>query len=482
MGTHTGRLKEAFTAFQGGRYEEAETICRELLPDGPGDGEVFFLLGLISNKTGRHAESVQWLGQAAEIQPPSVRLFSALGGAHHAAGDLPLAAKCFAHCIQLDPGCAEAYYQLGNVCCKLRAPEKAVRLYQKATQLDPQNYKLWNNLASALRDMGRIEESLAAYDRALAICPDCPLTRANRGIALLTAGNLEEGFREYGFRWQPLELRKYPQPVWKGEPISDKTLYVFAEQGLGDTIQFVRYLRLARERAGRIVLECQASLKILLEQSHCADVIVATGETPPAFDCYSPLLDLPEVFRTTLDTIPADVPYLMAGSGEEPLTRDTVEYLKVGLAWAGNPDFQNDDMRSIPLRELSLILNVPGVVFFSLQLNVPACDQAHFRSLPNMVGVSERIKDFRHTAAIINQMDLVVSVDTAVAHLAGALAKPVWTFICRSPDWRWMLNRTDSPWYPTMRLFRQPQSGSWQPAIAQAAAELQKMVAASLRQ
>jgi hypothetical protein len=238
----------------------------------------------------------------------------------------------------------------------------------------------------------------------------------------------------------------------------------------------VRYLRLARERVGRIILECQPPLKILLEQSHCADVVLASGETPPEFDCYVPLLDLPGIFRTTLDTIPADIPYLATGK-EGHLPPSVPGNPKIGLVWAGNPEFQDDAVRSIPLEELAPIFKMPGASFFSFQLTIPLRDEACFRA-SGILNAMESVKDFSDTATIMGELDLVISVDTAVAHLAGALGRPVWMFIHRSPDWRWMLERPDTPWYPTLRLFRQPSDGKWPSVIVQAAAALRNHLAA----
>jgi Flp pilus assembly protein TadD len=474
MNPFSDALQKAFAAFDGGRFEEAERLGRELLAAPTTSGELFFLLGLVANKAGRHAESVLWLERAAEMSPPSVRLLSALGGACHAAGDLPRAAECFTRCLQLDPQCSEAWHQLGNVCYARREMELAAQAYRRATELDPENAAIWNNLANTLRNLGDLDEALAAYARALAGRPDDPVIHANRGRTLLAAGRLDEGFREFEFRWEPLGLRHYPQPVWQGEPLPGKTLFVFAEQGIGDTIQFVRYLRLARERVGRIVLECHTPLQSLLTHSRCADVVIAADEEPPPFDVYAPLLHLPSIFRTTLETVPASVPYLSSITTVS-LPAMPKHNLKVGLAWAGNPDFLDDAIRSIPLEQFANMLGIGGVSFFSLQLNIPARDESFFRS-SSLINLMPQVQNFEDTANLIARLDLVISVDTAVAHLAGALAKPVWTLLPHPPDWRWLLHRTDTPWYPTMRLFRQSRTGDWQPVLARAAAELQSLI------
>ncbi|HEV2694946.1 MAG TPA: tetratricopeptide repeat-containing glycosyltransferase family protein [Verrucomicrobiae bacterium] len=474
MTPFSDRLQQAFAALEQGRVQEAERLGRELLTENQSSGESLFLLGLIANQAGRYPESVQWLEQAAGFLPPSVRIFSALGGAYDSAGDFQRAAEYYTRCLQLDPQCSEAWHQLGNVCYAQRNMELAAQAYRKAADLDPGNFAIWNNLANTLRQLEALPEAIAAYDRALAGRPDDAVIRANRGRTLLAAGRLAEGFRDHEFRWEPLGLRRYPQPVWRGEHLPGKTLFVFAEQGVGDTIHFVRYLRLARSRVGRIILACQPSLISLLEHSACADVIIGAADAPPPFDTYVPLLHLPGVFNTTLESIPATVPYL-SPEGAIPLPSTPTGHLKVGLTWAGNPAFLDDAIRSIPLVGFAGILDISGVSFFSMQLNVPADDEAFFQS-SSLIKTMTGVKNFEETANLIRQLDLVISVDTAVAHLAGALGKPVWTLINRSPDWRWMLQRTDSPWYPTMRLYRQQRSEGWEPVLAQVAGELRKLV------
>lgn len=466
-------LQPALAAFEAGRFAEAEQLCRAQSEIAP-SGELFFLLGLIANKTARHAESVQWLERAAEKLSPSLRLLSALGGAYRANNQLRRAAEYFARCLELAPQSRPACQQLADVCYELREYAHAATLYRRALEIEPENPALWNNLANTLRNLCELDEALAAYDRALASCPDDARIRANRGRAFLLAGRLEEGFREFEFRWQALGLRTFPKPVWRGENLPDKTLFIFAEQGHGDTIQFVRYLKMARPRVGKIVLECQPALKPLLQNSGCADSIVAAGETLPPFDCYAPLLHLPSIFRTTLETVPPASPYLKS-SKKIKLPATPAGNLKIGLVWAGNPGYLDDAIRSIPLNLFAEILKTSHVSFFNLQLNIPAPDKVSFQSSP-ILNLMASAKDFNDTAAIIAGLDLVISVDTAVAHLAGALGKPVWTLLPTPPDWRWLLHRADTPWYPSMRLFRQTTAGSWQPVVAEVVAALYKLM------
>ncbi len=294
---------------------------------------------------------------------------------------------------------------------------------------------------------------------------------------MLTAGRLAEGFREYNeWRFHSIQRREFPQPAWLGEDIAGKTLFLHAEQGFGDAIQQVRFVRLARERAGRVILECRPELKTLFVHSGCADVVIGYGEEIPPFNVFTSLLSLPGILGVTLETIPHEVPYLKAAV-DGALPAAPAGHLKVGLAWAGNPTHHNDVARSIRLEELIHLLAVPGVTFYSLQKVMPAHDDACVRARAKLVNPGgppeEVLKDFLATAGVIAQLDLVIAVDTAVAHLAGALAKPVWTLLPFAPDWRWFRDREDTPWYPTMRLFRQEERNQWEPVIERVAKELE---------
>ncbi|HVM59505.1 MAG TPA: tetratricopeptide repeat-containing glycosyltransferase family protein [Verrucomicrobiae bacterium] len=468
-------LDAAIKAYRDRRYDDAEAACRAALRDAPKDGQACFLLGMVLHKTGRDKEAIQWLSQAAEIQPESAKVFSGLGCAHYAMGDDSRAADCFAQSIRLDPQHADAYYSMGNACYRMGQLERAVTLYRTAVELNPRDEESWNNLGTALEDLNRVEEAIAAYDRALEIRPDYARCRGNRAVALLAAGRLGEGFREYEWRWcrnnHRVPSRPYPQPVWGGEPMDDQTLFIHAEQGFGDMIQFVRFAPLARARVARVILECQKPLQRLFQFCGCAHAVITPGETPPPFDRYIPLVSLARVLRITLDTIPNKTPYLVAPPIAD-LPSVAAGCYKVGLAWTGDPRHHHDATRSIPLEKLVPLLQAPGITFFSLQVPVPARDRRCLRSLPRVVDLSGRLTDFYDTAAVIGQLDLVISVDTAVAHLAGALGKPTWTLLPHCADWRWLRERSDTPWYPTMRLLRQPRSGDWESLIRLATEQL----------
>jgi Flp pilus assembly protein TadD len=466
----TPELKQAMAALDAGRIEDARRLCEKMKGVPATADEALFLEGLIAFRLGRHAEAVALLERAAQIMPSSVRLHSALGLSCQAAGFWKRAADHFIQCIQLDPKSPRPFLELADMCSDTRHYEKAIGLYREALERDPKSVAGWNNLAIALRKLGRLNEAAEDYRRALDLRPEDATIHLNLSHTLLAAGRLPEGFAEFKHRWEALGLRREARPVWTGEPMPQGTLLVFAEQGLGDTIQFVRYLPLVRERVGRVILESQGPLRTLMEQSGVAHQVIGPGEPPPAHDAYVPLMHLPAIFGTTLSTIPAAIPYLKT-TAQLPLPAGPAQELKVGVTWAGNRVFGNDALRSMRLPQLSLLLAMPGVRFFSLQKEVGGHDQAYFRASP-LVPIMEQVKDFADTGAILEQLDLVISVDTAVAHLAGALGRPVWVLLPAPPDWRWLTNREDSPWYPTVRLFRQQEREGWNPLIPRVAAAL----------
>jgi hypothetical protein len=295
-------------------------------------------------------------------------------------------------------------------------------------------------------------------------------------VVALIRGDYASGWREAEWRWKCKDFsspkRQWSKPQWKGEQLNGETILLHAEQGFGDTVQFVRYAPMVAERGGKVILECPAVLHRLLKNlPGIAGIVPETAQ--PEFDLQCPLLSLPLAFGTLLDTVPNRVPYLTP----EPqlceqwgkLIGERASGLKVGLTWAGSPTHQNDRKRSLTLNQLLPLAQAAGVTFFSLQKG-PAAQQANDPAIGFPIAdLTARLTDFADTAAMISQLDLVITVDTVIAHLAGALGKPVWVFLPRVPDWRWMLDREDTPWYPTMRLFRQEVHGQWEKPIRRAA-------------
>ena len=357
--------------------------------------------------------------------------------------------------------------------------QRIIRL-SDAIPFHPLLVNMYRVLALNCFKAGRVIEAINAYEHIIAKVPNDADAHAHTGMCHLLLGDFRRGWPEYEWRLKT-NASYFPamtMPRWNGQPLHGKSILVKAEQGHGDTMQFVRYVRDVKAQGGTVVLACQPALRGLLAGCTGADRVVTEGDPAPYYEVETMLLSLPGIFQTTLDTIPADVPYLRApqeaGAQATTLISRHAGMLRVGLAWAGGKYTMTAD-RSLKLDQFSDLFGIAGVKFFSLQKDEAA---AELKSLPQdtIVDLDSYLGDFADTAAAIEELDLVISVDTAVAHLAGALAKPVWTMIPFAPDWRWMLNREDSPWYPTMRLFRQPAPGDWSSVIARIARQLTAMV------
>ena len=356
--------------------------------------------------------------------------------------------------------------------------EDAIHCYKSAIDLDPRYLEAHNNLGNALVRLFQHEEALQYYDQALALDRAYIEAYWNKALALLQLGRFSEGWVLHEIRWaKPSFLpivRHFPQPIWDGSfSIAGKTLLLHAEQGLGDTLQFVRYVEMVQTLGARLVVEVQAPLVPLLEGLEGV-TLVKQGDPLPSFDCHCPLMSLPLAFQTTLSSIPSKVPYLKPSPEKERFWTEKLgptTQLRVGLVWSGDPRHQNDKQRSMALSELMAALP-PGFEYVSLQSEIRESDSQAFKDNDRLVHFGSELKDFSDTAALCAQMDVVVCVDTSVAHLSGALGKPTFLMLPYNPDWRWLLERTDSPWYPTMQLYRQAQFGSWQSALEKVRADL----------
>lgn len=464
-------LKLAFELHNAGRSDDAEALCRLLAQLRPRDSQLLFLLGMVLHRKNQDAEAVRNLSKAAEYLPNSARIFKGLGCAFEGLKDYRGAAHAFERALELQPAAPDNYYNLGKACYRLEQIERATTLFERAVEMNPRDYNSWNNLGKCFKELNRLDESIGAYNRALEIMPDYALARYGRAISLLAAGRFTEGFQEYEWRWSSITPRNFSQPAWQGQAAQEATLFIHAEQGFGDAIQMARFIPLARERVGRVILECRPELTRLFEYSRCADLVIPHGSTVPAFDYFIPLLSLPRVLGIMSDTIPLARPYLQAPP-HETLESARAGSLKVGIAWAGNPRHPHDGARSVPLDVLAPVLQLPNCAFYSLQHRFPDRDRAILDTMRGIV--SSPFQDFLDTASAVAGLDLVIAVDTAVAHLAGALGKPVWLLLQYSPDWRWFPGNAETPWYPKMRLFRQERRNDWTNVITRVVAELRR--------
>ncbi len=382
--------------------------------------------------------------------------------------------------LTLAPGMTEAHNGRANALRRLGRLEEAILGYTQAIACNPGAADAYNNRAVAWQYLRRIPEALADYDAALARAPAHTEARWNRGLVRLLAGDYERGFQDYEERWRSAVMRRHARafsvPQWRGEDVAGKTILIHAEQGLGDALQFCRYVPLVAARGARVVLEVHKPLRRLLTRLPGAAVVITSDDPPPAIDLHCPMLSLPAAFKTTVDTIPAAVPYLAPDPDVAAAWRTKLgprRRPRVGVVWAGRPDNQNDINRSMPVETLAPWL-AAGVEFHCLQKQVSAQDRA-WAEARGVIFHDQALADFADTAALAASMDVVISVCTSVAHLAGALGLPTWIALCFAADWRWLLHRADSPWYPTARLFRQPARDNWAAVAEEVAAELRKL-------
>ncbi len=510
MTTISQALAMAIQHHQAGRLHDAERIYRQILAVGPDCAQAWHLLGVIAIQAGRHEVAVEHIRRAIALDETQAEFHCNLGGAHAALRELPEAIAAYRRALQLKPDFAEAQNNLGNALRDLGDKEEALLCYRRAAKLKPDYAMTHNNLGNALENRGDLDEAIACYRRALralprfaaihnnlgnalknqgqldeaaACCrralelqPDLAGAHFNYSSLLLLAGDFRRGWDEFEWRWtnDPRRRRGFLQPLWDGRPLEGKTILLHAEQGLGDTIQFIRYARLVQRAGGRVLVECQRSLLPLLKGCRGVDGLVAQGKEPPHFSVHFPLLSLPRLFQTDVTSIPADVPYLFAEPGLVDRWRQELEAIpgfKIGIAWQGSPAYHSDYLRSIPLGCFEPLSRYPGVRLLSLQKGPGLVQLQGIAGRFPVADWGSRLDEasgpFLDTAAVMMGLDLVVTSDTAIAHLAGALGVPVWVALPFVPDWRWLLGRDDSPWYPTMRLFRQQRPGDWASAFAE---------------
>jgi tetratricopeptide (TPR) repeat protein len=377
--------------------------------------------------------------------------------------------------LAVAPGHPAALYNRGNALLALDRPLEAIADFDAALAAVPAHGNAWNNRGRALQALNRHAEAAESFESSIAAQKDNPNAHFNRALALLTLGDLARGFAEYEWRWKRDGMtdtrNAYRRPLWLGEfPIANKTILLHAEQGLGDTIQFARYVPLLARDGARVVLEVQSELQALLATLEGVASCYARGETLPAYDLHCPLGSLPLACKTGPATIPADIPYLHADAQRLSKWRPALDALpgkRVAFAFAGHAQHANDRNRSIEAKLLEPLLAIEGISFVSIQRELRDSDAAWLASQPNVTSLGGKLTDMADTAAVAALVDLVVAVDTSVVHLAGALARPCWVMLPFTPDWRWTLNGQKSPWYPQTRLFRQPKAGDWQSVVAQ---------------
>jgi tetratricopeptide (TPR) repeat protein len=463
-----------------GRSNEALSHFRAAIQTAPRYGDAHVNLGHVLVAVGKPEEAVAHYEIALAVQPrnPDTRISLALTLLM-----LDRGREAGQHCdavVAMQPRSLGTLANLAFLLLKLQRPEQALSVYDRVLVEKPDHMSALVNRAALLHALGRFDESLIAYAKAQKVDSSNAAAHHGEGLLRLQLGDLPTGFEKYERRWEKdqLQRRSFDKPLWRGQEIAGKTILLHAEQGFGDTLQFCRYAELLAGRGARVVLEVQPALKSLLETLPGANVVVASGDQLPEVDFCCPMASLPLAFGTTLQTIPGKTPYLAASaeriaSWERRLKPKTKP--RVGLVWSGNPIQGNDHNRSIPLGEIDALLSLPNVEIVSLQKNLRKRDLALLKANPRIIHFGDELQDFSDTAAVLSLMDVVVSVCTSVCHLSGALNRPTWVLLSAACDWRWLLDRTDSPWYPSVRLFRQNTLGDWQSVIGAAASELAQL-------
>ena len=469
-----------------GQYAAAVEKCRRAVSLQPDYAEAYNTMAFSLEKQQRYAEAIENYEQAVRLKPDFAEAHNHLGVVLNEQGRSAKAIESFRRALQADPDYAEAHNNLGIAMKDQEQFAQAIANFEQALRLDPDFAEAHYNLANSLRDEGRCTEAIDSYRRAIRLRPDYAEAHWNMSLTFLLSGNFTEGWK--GYRWRRnadlkilTEHHCSGKPRWDGESFEGKRLFVHCEQGLGDNIQFVRYLPLAKARGGTVAFETLKPLIGLLRDFPGVDHIVEyrpDRKPPVEFDVQASLLDMPNIFGTTPETIPADVPYIGADPAKAEYWRDKLAGpgFKVGIVWAGSPTHGNDRYRSCKLQCFAPLTKIGGVRLYGLQKGKAAAEMDELAETIPITNLSKEFEDLTDTAAAIENLDLVISVDTSVLHLAGAMGKTTWAILPYAPEWRWMLHRQDSPWYPTMKLFRQEVRGRWDLVFHRVAEELRMIV------
>lgn len=455
-----------------GRAAEAVVDYDRIVSIDPSSWETWNNRGIALDQLEHYDDALKSYDRALGMQPNDDNVLHNRGAVLICLKRFDEALPLFERLVTTDPERADNWACRGAALASLNRIEEALASFEKGLELDPVSLRALNGKGMALTALGRVAEAIGVYKTAVMHHPANPMTHGNLAFAELVAGDLTNGFTSYEWRRKDGPIgkaqRAYPQAEWQGEDLTGKTLLLHPEQGLGDVVHFGRFVPILERKGARVILEAPAALKALMQTLPGRPVVVASGEAPPPFDLHAPLMSVAHRLGTTLETIPADVPYLVADEAKRTNWRTKVAPLdgkRVGVCWSGHSIHRNDHARSIPLATFAPLLDVAGLSYVSLQREVRDADAPLLRAKPNVADWMNEVADFADTAALIAELDLVVTVDTSVAHVAGALGKPVWILITSAPDWRWLLNRSDSPWYPTARLFRQSKIANWPPVI-----------------
>lgn len=457
------------------RIPEALEALRTALARQPQSAAAHANLANALTRARQHAEAAEAARAALARDPNLADAYVTLGAALRELGRADDAVTALRRAVALAPDNAPAHANLGNALLEQDEVGGAEAAFRRAIELDPGLAAAYSGLGYLLTNARRFPEAIAACEHAVALRPDFADAHWNQGFAYLLAGDFEHGWEKYEWRKRhpryAAAYRSFDAPTWEGEDIAGRTLLIHAEQGLGDSIQFIRYAEPLAARGARVIVACDRALIALFKRVRgVTDAVDKNGAMPP-FDLWVDQMSLPRVTRTRLESIPTPGPYLSADPARVAAWKSELpDGLKIGLVWAGNPEHSNDRRRSMPVEAVRPLVAVRGPTFVSLQVGVRSREVERLAPA-SILDVTPRLTSFMETAAVVDSLDLVIAVDTAVTHLAGAMGKPAWTLIPFDPDWRWVVARPDdTPWYPSMRLFRQPRTGDWADVVARVTA------------
>ncbi len=469
-----------------GNFEQAIYYYNKSISKNPENINAYINLGKAYHVQGDIDRAIQTYEEAATLKPDTADLYFFMGNALLDQFRIDEAITCYKKAISLDPDHSETYINLGNGFHSQDNFDEAIACYKKAIKINPDFAEAHNNLGKVFADRLSLDKAILHYQNALKLKSDYAEAHFNYSTALLLSEDLKQGFKEFEWRFKksgrntiyPHELKN---PRWDGSPFRGKRILVHSEQGLGDTIQFIRYLPLVKAKGGTVIFEVRESLYTLLEAFPGVDQIETFSFTKKCIvphDFHIPLMSLPKLFGTTLKTIPAKNPYIHAAPCKTNKWKVRIGETgyKVGIVWTGSPTFEASHLKACSLKHFARLAEIQEVQLLGLQKGDAATKYCRIPETARIDNLGPELKDFSDTAAVIENLDLVISIDTSVAHLAGAMGKPVWTLLPFSPDWRWMLGRDDSPWYPSMRLFRQPEPGDWDSVFLQVETELKAIL------
>jgi len=481
-------LRAGVDCHQSGDFEQAEKIYQQILTIEPENSQAILFMGVLAYNVDKLDIARIYMEKAMELSPGNPACYVNLGNVCQSENKYKQAIGLYEKCIELDKNHIQAFSNLGVAWTKTGEFKKAADSLQRAIKLNPDYAEAHNNIGKVFEHLGKEDLALDHYNKALKIAPDFVEPGWNKSLLQLTRGDFVNGWQGYELRWkrQNALVRKIDAgQKWQGQNLNGKTIFVYEEQGLGDTLQFIRFLPLLKKQGAIVIFEVLPSLlRLVLDSKELFDRLwagIKGVDTRKAdrFDYHVPLLSLPNLFKIDINTIPADIPYLRADTHrssiwEKRLAMD--DCFKIGITWSGHPQHKNDTNRSVHLSLFSGIAKIKNVKLISLQKE----KQEKWTDIdPNLIfykDMGDEIEDFADTAAIIDNLDLVISVDTAIVHLAGGLGKSVWTLIPFLPDWRWMKKREDTPWYPDMKLFRQPAPHDWQSVFKNIEQNLAKII------